>query len=227
MLFTAELARMTPQALQEVAGAARDRGRRHPHQARPPLPDPRRPHPARRAGGGPGGRSTGWSRGSASSVLPSTPTSPVPTMCMSRPPRSVGSGFETATCCSVTSAGPRRGERYFGLKDLEKVNGDPAVENPERPEFEKLTPLHPDRMIRLENDPADLASRVVDLVAPIGAGQRGPHRGAAAGGKDRAPAVHRQRHSEEPPGHRAAGAPRGRTPGRGFRHGPACPGGKS
>ena len=68
---------------------------------------------------------------------------------------------------------PRRGERYFGLRDLESVNGEPAVENPERPEFESLTPLHPDRMIRLENDQSDLAARVVDLVAPIGAGQRG------------------------------------------------------
>ena len=68
---------------------------------------------------------------------------------------------------------PRRGERYFGLRDLESVNGSPPVENPERPEFEALTPLHPDRMIRLENDSGDLAARVVDLVAPIGAGQRG------------------------------------------------------
>ena len=68
---------------------------------------------------------------------------------------------------------PRRGERYFGLRDLEMVNGEPAVENPERPEFESLTPLHPDRMIRLENESGDLAARVVDLVAPIGAGQRG------------------------------------------------------
>ena len=68
---------------------------------------------------------------------------------------------------------PRRGERYFGLQDLTTVNGKPAVENPERIEFEKLTALHPDRMLRLEHDSRDLASRVVDLVAPIGAGQRG------------------------------------------------------
>ena len=68
---------------------------------------------------------------------------------------------------------PRRGERYFGLRDLDMVNGEPAVENPDRPEFESLTPLHPDRIIRLENDSGNLAARVVDLVAPIGAGQRG------------------------------------------------------
>ncbi len=68
---------------------------------------------------------------------------------------------------------PRGGERYFGLKNLELVNGEPAAERPERPEFEALTPLHPDRRIRLENGSADLASRIVDLVAPIGAGQRG------------------------------------------------------
>ncbi len=68
---------------------------------------------------------------------------------------------------------PRGGERYFGLLDLEEVNGSPAEEDPERLEFQKLIPLHPDRMLRLENDSGDLSARVVDLVAPIGAGQRG------------------------------------------------------
>ncbi len=68
---------------------------------------------------------------------------------------------------------PRGGERYFGLLDLQEVNGLPAEEDPERLEFDKLTALHPDRMLRLENDSGDLSARVVDLVAPIGAGQRG------------------------------------------------------
>ncbi len=68
---------------------------------------------------------------------------------------------------------PRRGERYFGLRDLQQVNGLAAEENPDRAEFEQLTPLHPNRMIRLENETEDLSARVVDLVAPIGAGQRG------------------------------------------------------
>ncbi len=68
---------------------------------------------------------------------------------------------------------PRRGERYFGLLDLQTVNEEPAVENPERPVFERLTPIHPDRMIRLEHASDELSSRIVDLVAPIGAGQRG------------------------------------------------------
>ena len=68
---------------------------------------------------------------------------------------------------------PRRGERYFGLLDLHSVNAEPAVQRPDRPVFERLTPLHPDRMIRLENEPDDLSSRIVDLVTPIGTGQRG------------------------------------------------------
>jgi len=68
---------------------------------------------------------------------------------------------------------PRPGERYFGLADLLEVNGAPATSHPERVDFESLVALHPDRMIRLENDPDDLAARIVDLVAPIGVGQRG------------------------------------------------------
>lgn len=68
---------------------------------------------------------------------------------------------------------PRRGERYFGLLDLHSVNGESAVEKPERPVFEQLTALHPDRMVRLEHDPDEISSRIVDLVAPIGSGQRG------------------------------------------------------
>ncbi len=68
---------------------------------------------------------------------------------------------------------PRPGERYFGLADLLEVNGAPATPHPERVDFESLVALHPDRMIRLENDSDDLAARIVDLVAPIGVGQRG------------------------------------------------------
>ncbi len=68
---------------------------------------------------------------------------------------------------------PRSGERYFGLADLLEVNGAPAETHPERVEFESLVALHPDRMIRLENGREDLAARIVDLVAPIGVGQRG------------------------------------------------------
>ena len=87
--------------------------------------------------------------------------------------RSAGSSSATATCCSGRSGGRDAGKRYFGLRDLQQVNGLAAEENPDRAEFEQLTPLHPNRMIRLENETEDLSARVVDLVAPIGAGQRG------------------------------------------------------
>src|SRR5699024_10332601 len=53
------------------------------------------------------------------------------------------------------------------------VDGQQAVENPKRVEFNKLTPLYPQERLRLEHNPKDMGPRLVDLVAPIGKGQRG------------------------------------------------------
>ena len=71
---------------------------------------------------------------------------------------------------------PKDGERrdkFNALVRLDTVNGlDPeAARN--RPEFNKLTPLYPQDRLRLENDPSNLTARVIDIVAPIGKGQRG------------------------------------------------------
>ena len=68
---------------------------------------------------------------------------------------------------------PRENERYATLLKVEAVNNlDPeAAKN--RPRFDELTPQFPDRQIRLETTPDGLSTRVIDLLAPIGRGQRG------------------------------------------------------
>lgn len=70
---------------------------------------------------------------------------------------------------------PKESERYYGLLQVEAVNGeDPEVAR-ERVHFPGLTPLYPDRHIKLEteSDPSKLSTRIMDLVSPVGFGQRG------------------------------------------------------
>ena len=68
---------------------------------------------------------------------------------------------------------PKEGERYFALLKVEVTN----YEEPERARdkilFDNLTPLYPEKQLRLENDPEEYTSRTVDLLTPIGKGQRG------------------------------------------------------
>jgi len=66
-----------------------------------------------------------------------------------------------------------RGAKVNALVRLDSVNGLPPEEARNRPEFGKLTPLYPQERLRLETDPRNLTNRVIDLVAPIGKGQRG------------------------------------------------------
>ncbi|WP_438268084.1 transcription termination factor Rho [Kitasatospora purpeofusca] len=70
---------------------------------------------------------------------------------------------------------PRGGGTRPQLARVDTVNGDPAEESRPRPAFHELTPLYPHRQLRLEteSDPRQLTGRVIDLVAPIGKGQRG------------------------------------------------------
>ncbi|WP_328768606.1 transcription termination factor Rho [Streptomyces sp. NBC_00286] len=71
---------------------------------------------------------------------------------------------------------PKEGERrekFNALVRLDSVNGMAPELGRGRPEFNKLTPLYPQDRIRLETDPAVLTTRIIDLVAPIGKGQRG------------------------------------------------------
>ncbi len=68
---------------------------------------------------------------------------------------------------------PKENERYFSLLRVELVNGiDPEIAR-NRPHFEQLTPIFPNRQYKLSTDPNILSTRLVDLVSPIGRGQRG------------------------------------------------------
>ena len=68
--------------------------------------------------------------------------------------------------------GERR-EKFNALVRLDKVNGLDPEESVRRPEFSKLVPLYPQDRLRLETDPTLLATRIIDLISPIGKGQRG------------------------------------------------------
>jgi transcription termination factor Rho len=68
---------------------------------------------------------------------------------------------------------PKDNEKYFALLQIDSVNGvDPEVAK-QRPNFEKLTPLFPNQRFHLETGPTDVTGRIVDMIAPIGKGQRG------------------------------------------------------
>ena len=67
----------------------------------------------------------------------------------------------------------RDGEKYPALVRIEEVNGVEPQKGRRRPNFDDLTPLYPNERLRLEWKPNDIAPRVIDLVAPIGKGQRG------------------------------------------------------
>lgn len=71
---------------------------------------------------------------------------------------------------------PREGERrekYNPLVRIDSINGDDPEKAKNRPEFNKLTPLYPQERLRLETVPLNMTGRIIDLVAPIGKGQRG------------------------------------------------------
>ncbi len=68
---------------------------------------------------------------------------------------------------------PKEGERYFALLKVEAINHEPPEENIKRPLFDNLVPYYPTRKINLEYDPNDYSMRVMDLITPIGMGQRG------------------------------------------------------
>jgi transcription termination factor Rho len=68
---------------------------------------------------------------------------------------------------------PKDNEKYFALLRIENVNELDPEEAKQRPVFEKLTPLFPDERIRLEHDAKAVSERIIDLIAPIGKGQRG------------------------------------------------------
>ncbi len=68
---------------------------------------------------------------------------------------------------------PKDNERYFGLLKVEKVNGQEAEKTLNRPRFDELTPIYPKEKIKLESGKTPLSTRIIDLLSPIGMGQRG------------------------------------------------------
>ena len=68
---------------------------------------------------------------------------------------------------------PKENERYWGLLKVNEVNGSPVESMGNRPDFEELLAIYPDKQILLSTDKDILTTRLIDLVAPIGFGQRG------------------------------------------------------
>jgi len=68
---------------------------------------------------------------------------------------------------------PKNSEKYYSLLRVEAINDIDPERAKSRPRFSSLTPTFPDKLINLENSPRDLSTRLVNLIAPIGRGQRG------------------------------------------------------
>jgi transcription termination factor Rho len=68
---------------------------------------------------------------------------------------------------------PKESERYFALLKVEMVDGEHPEEIKKKTLFDNLTPLYPNEIINLENNPDDMSTRVMNLLTPIGKGQRG------------------------------------------------------
>jgi transcription termination factor Rho len=82
-------------------------------------------------------------------------------------------GLKTGTTVSGQIRPPKENERYFALLRVEAINyQDPNLLSSKIP-FDELTPLHPDTRVRMETTPGEVEMRVVDLIVPIGFGQRG------------------------------------------------------
>ncbi|MGQ0629400.1 MAG: transcription termination factor Rho, partial [Phycisphaerales bacterium] len=67
---------------------------------------------------------------------------------------------------------PKESEKYFALLRVDQVNNRPAAKSFERKNFEDLTPLHPEERYILETTPDEIECRIIDLVTPVGKGQR-------------------------------------------------------
>ncbi|ADV63153.1 transcription termination factor Rho [Isosphaera pallida ATCC 43644] len=82
-------------------------------------------------------------------------------------------GLKTGAIVSGQIRPPKENERYFALLRVEAINYDTPDQLSEKVGFDDLTPLHPQGRLRLETTPDEISMRVVDLITPIGKGQRG------------------------------------------------------
>jgi transcription termination factor Rho len=82
-------------------------------------------------------------------------------------------GLKTGDTVSGTVRPPKEGEKYFALVKVNSINGRNPSEVRDRVAFEHLTPLFPDEKLRLADKSDSYSTRIIDLLAPIGKGQRG------------------------------------------------------
>ena len=84
-------------------------------------------------------------------------------------------GLRTGDTVTGQVRPPKEGERYFGLVRVEKINGSETdqIQSRYRATFEHMTPIFPEKQVILETTGAEISTRMVDLFAPIGLGQRG------------------------------------------------------
>lgn len=82
-------------------------------------------------------------------------------------------GLRTGDTVSGTVRPPKEGERYFALLKVDSLNFEPSENSKNKILFDNLTPLYPTKRLNLEFAPTEMTTRVVDMMAPLGKGQRG------------------------------------------------------
>lgn len=81
-------------------------------------------------------------------------------------------GLRTGDTVTGTVRPPKDGERYFALLKVDSLNFETTEKGKDKILFDNLTPLYPNERLKLEHNPGDYTTRVVDLMAPLGKGQR-------------------------------------------------------
>lgn len=81
-------------------------------------------------------------------------------------------GLRTGDTVSGTVRPPKEGERYFALLKVDFLNFEPTEKGKDKILFDNLTPLYPNQRLKLEYNPTEYTTRVIDLMAPLGKGQR-------------------------------------------------------
>lgn len=82
-------------------------------------------------------------------------------------------GLRTGDTITGTVRPPKEGERYFALLKVDSLNFETSEAGKDKILFDNLTPLYPNQRLKLEHNPSEATTRVVDLMAPLGKGQRG------------------------------------------------------
>ena len=130
-------------------------------------------------------------------------------------------GLRTGDTVEGQIRSPKEGERYFALLKVNTINFDDPEKQRHKIHFDNLTPLYPDEWLQMETEKPtskDQTGRVIDIVAPLGKGQRGSDRGAAAHRQDGDPPEHRPLGHRQSPGMLSDRASDRRASRRGDRH---------